>query len=272
VTDYGALGRETRRAVVQVVATAGRGHVGAALSIVEILNVLFERVLRYDARRPDWPDRDRFILSKGHGCIAYYVELARKGYFPPSELERFCRPGGILGGHPDHRKIPGVETSTGSLGHGLAFGVGVALAGRMSRRDYRTFVLVGDGECNEGSVWEAALHAHKHALDRLVVLVDANALQSYGPTREVCDLEPLADKWRSFGFGVRDVDGHDAGAVEAALAELPAAPGRPTAIVCRTVKGKGIKDAENNPAWHHKSKITPEEAAMLLAELGGGRA
>lgn len=269
MTDYAALGREMRREVLRVVADAGRGHVGAALSIVEVLNVLFERVLRFDAKRPDWADRDRFVLSKGHGCIAYYVALARKGFFPAEELRRFCRPTGILGGHPDHRKIPGVETSTGALGHGLAVGIGFALAARLDGRQSRTFVLVGDGECNEGSVWEAALHAAKHELDSLTVIVDYNKMQSYAATREICDLEPLAKKWETFGFAVREVDGHDAAAVERALVELPFERGKPGALVCHTVKGKGLSTAENNPAWHHKSKISPEEVEALLRELEG---
>lgn len=265
--DYARLGGEMRRRILEVVAHAGRGHVGAALSIVEMLNVLFERTMRYDAKDPSFPDRDRLILSKGHGCIAYYVALAKKGYFPESELEMFCRPGGILGGHPDHRKIPGIETSTGALGHGLAVGVGMALAGRIAKRDYRTFVILGDGECDEGSVWEAALHAAKHRLERLVVLVDYNKMQSYGTTAQVCELEPFADKWRSFGFAVREVDGHDPAAIEDALSHLPFAAGAPSALVCHTIKGKGVRDAEHNPAWHHKAKIAPDELERLLGQL-----
>lgn len=267
MTDHARMARETRRAILQIVARAERGHVGAALSIVEIVNVLFEDVLRVDPAQPSWPDRDRFILSKGHGCIAYYVALARKGFFPAAELDRLCRPGGILGGHPDHRKIPGVETSTGSLGHGLSFAVGAALAARIQQRSYRTFVLLGDGECNEGSVWEAALHAAKHGLDRLVAIVDQNGMQSYDVTSRVCPLDPLGAKWESFGFGVREVDGHDSAALSSAFGALPFAPGRPSALICRTVKGKGVSDAENNPAWHHKAKIAPEEVARLLREL-----
>jgi transketolase len=193
--------------------------------------------------------------------------MARKGFFPTEELYRFCRPGGFLGGHPDHRKIPGVETSTGSLGHGLPVGIGMALAGRIQGRKYRTFVLLGDGECNEGSVWEGALHAAKHGLDTLTVLVDYNKLQSYDKTSVVCPLDPLAAKWASFGFAVREVDGHDSEALSTTLTGLPLETGKPTAIICHTVKGKGISVAEHNPAWHHKAKISPEEVAKLLAEL-----
>jgi transketolase len=266
--DYERLGRESRREILQIIAAAGRGHIGPSLSIVEMINVCFESILRCDPSNPGWADRDRFILSKGHGCLAYYVALARKGFFPKAELAKFCAPGGILGGHPDHRKIPGVEASTGALGHGLALGVGIALAARIQGRAYRTFVLVGDGECNEGSVWEAALHAAKHRLESLVVLVDQNQLQSYGRTSEVCDMEPLDAKWSSFGFQTQVVDGHDARALEARLTDLPFQKGRPNALICRTVKGKGIAEAEGNPAWHHKAKIAPEEIARLLAELG----
>jgi transketolase len=173
--------------------------------------------------QPDWPERDRMILSKGHGCIALYVMLADKGFFPLETLDTFCRRDSILGGHPEASKVPGVEASTGALGHGLSYGVGMALAARIRRRDSRVIVVMGDGEINEGSVWEAALCAGKHGLSNLTAVIDYNKLQSAGPTREIQDLEPLADKWRAFNFAVAEVDGHDVAALRAVFARLPLA-------------------------------------------------
>lgn len=256
-----------RRQVVQTLDAGGRGHLGAAFSLVEMLRVLYDDVLRIDPGRPDWPRRDRFVLSKGHGCLALYVLLAEKGFFPAAELERFCHLDGLLGGHPEIR-VPGVEASTGSLGHGLSIAVGFALAARLRGEAWRTFVVLGDGESQEGSVWEAALAAGKHRLDSLTVMVDANQLQSYGPTSEIQDMEPFADKLRAFGFGVAELDGHDVGALRGVLGTLPLEPGRPSAIVCRTVKGKGIAQCELEPGWHHKSRLSPHAVGELLAALG----
>jgi transketolase len=255
-----------RRTIVRILEAGQRGHVGAAFSLVEILRVLYDDVLKYDARNPKWKDRDRFILSKGHGCLALYAILAEKGFFPEAELWKFCKSDGILGGHPEHH-IPGVEASTGALGHGMAIGLGFALAARYERSKARTFVVIGDGESNEGSVWEAALSAGKHRVSNLTVLTDYNKHQSYGPTAVVQDLEPLADKWRAFNFAVREVDGHDVAALRDVLTHLPADPAKPTAIICHTVKGKGIAFAENNMAWHHQSKVTPQDVERLLAAL-----
>jgi transketolase len=176
----------------------------------------------------------------------------------------------MLGGHPESEKIPGVEASTGALGHGLSIGVGCALAARIDGKEWRTFVLVGDGESNEGSVWEAALSAGKHRLTNLTVLVDYNKFQSYNPAPEIQDLEPLTDKWRSFNFGVREVDGHDVDALREVLTSLPVEPAKPTAIICHTVKGKGLGATENSPDWHHKARVGAEELAALYAELGVG--
>lgn len=258
--------REIRRTIVNTMAAGGRGHLPSALSLVEILQVLYDDILKIDPNRPDWPHRDRCILSKGHGCLALYAVLAHKGFFPHEALGSFCRYEALLGGHPEHT-IPGVEASTGSLGHGLAMGIGRLLAGRLRGQDFRCFVVMGDGECNEGSVWEAALAAAKHKLDRLTVVIDANDRQSFGPTAEVLDMAPLRDKWRQFGFGTVEADGHDAEQLRAIFASLPLQPGRPTAIVCRTIKGKGIRIVENDPSWHHKSAFGPEDAARLLTEL-----
>ena len=258
--------RHLRREIVRVLAAARRGHLGGAFSLVEILRVLYDDVLRYKAAEPRWPDRDRFILSKGHGCLALYVLLADKGFFPKEELLRFCAFDGILGGHPDGRKIPGIEVSTGSLGHGLSLGIGMALAARMARQTHRVFVVLGDGECNEGSIWEAALSAGQHRLNNLTVLVDYNKMQSYGGTQQVLGLEPLAGKWASFGFGVAEVNGHDVAALRATLG-CASDEQRPRVVICHTVKGKGAAIAEGNSAWHHKSRISDEEIAALMTAL-----
>lgn len=261
--------RELRRQIVRIMEAAKRAHLASAFSLVEILRVLYDNVLRYDPRNPRWPGRDRFILSKGHGCLALYVLLAEKGFFPESELWKFCSPEGILGGHPEYGKVPGVEASTGSLGHGLAIGIGFALSNRYTETNYRTFVLVSDGESNEGSLWEAALCASKHGLSDLIVLVDYNKQQSYGTTYEVLDLEPYADKWRAFGFAVEEVDGHDVAQLHEALGRMPLELGKPSALICHTIKGKGVSFVENNLNWHHKNKPTGEEVRALLAELEG---
>ena len=262
-----ARGIQHRREMLKILELAQRGHVGSAFSVMELVRVLYDDILRFDAKNPHQPDRDRFIFSKGHGCLALYVILAEKGFFPKEELNKVCKFEAMLGGHPESRKIPGVEASTGALGHGLSIGVGCALAARIDRKNYRTFVLIGDGESNEGSVWEAALSAGKHKLDSLTVLVDYNKMQSYGTTFEIQDLEPLVDKWRSFGFSVREVDGHDAHEVRKALQDVPYDKGRPSVLICHTVKGKGMRTTEHNPDWHHKAKVKPEELKQLYAEL-----
>jgi transketolase len=259
--------KQLRRVIVRVLQKARRGHVGAAYSLIEILRVLYDDILRFNPQHPKWKDRDRCILSKGHGCLALYALLADKGFFPDSELEKFCQADGILGGHPDAGKVPGVEASTGALGHGLPIGLGMALHLRIVKSQARVFVILGDGECNEGSVWEAAMCAGKHGLANLTALVDYNKHQSYASTKEVQDLEPFADKWRSFGFAVREVDGHDVGAVRSTLLATPFAPDRPSAIICHTVKGKGASFAENNMKWHHKNKVTDQEVDALLAAI-----
>ena len=256
-----------RRTIIRMMAAGKRGHLGSACSLVEILRVLYDEVLRYDPANPRWPLRDRCILSKGHGCLALYAILADKGFFPTEELWKFCRADGILGGHPEHGKVPGVEASTGSLGHGLAIGIGFALHARHERAGHRVVVIMSDGEANEGSVWEAALCAAKHRLSHLTVLIDYNKQQSYGPTAEVCDLEPFADKWRAFGFSVEEADGHSLDALRSVLGRVPLDPRRPSAIICHTTKGKGIPVAEGNPEWHHKSQLTEEDAQGLLAAL-----
>lgn len=242
--------KHLRRQIARVLLASRRGHLGPALSIIEILRVLFDSVLRFDAKNPAWPERDRFILSKGHGCIALYVLLADKGFISEEALWGFCCFDSTLGGHPEPH-TPGVEVSTGSLGHGLPIAVGMAIA----IRPRRVFVLLGDGECDEGSVWEAAMAAAKHKLDNLIVLVDYNKQQSYGSTAEVLDLEPLAEKWRAFGFMVLEVDGHSVEELQAALAIVPLSADHPTAIICNTIKS----------GFHHKNDITEDDLAKYLS-------
>ncbi len=258
-----------RRQIVRTLAAGNRGHLGSAFSLVEILRVLYDDVLRYDAGNSAWKERDRFILSKGHGCLALYAMLAEKGFFAEDELWRFCRDDGILGGHPEAGKVPGIEASTGSLGHGLSIGVGLALSARHDRAKHRVFVVMGDGECNEGSVWEAALCAAKHGLTNLTALIDYNKQQSYATTYEVLDLEPLADKWRAFGFAVAEVNGHSLAELKATFARLPLESDRPSMIICHTIKGKGLPQAENNLQWHHKNRIAADEVESVLAALRG---
>jgi transketolase len=259
--------RYLRRLVVRALDGGGRGHVGSSMSLIEILRVLYDDVLRFRPAEPKWPDRDRMILSKGHGCLALYVMLADKGFISADSLDTFCHRDSILGGHPEAGKVAGVEASTGALGHGLSVGLGMALAVRAQKRDSRVFVVMGDGEINEGSVWEAAMCAGKHRVSHLTAIIDYNKIQSAGPTREIQDLEPLADKWRAFGFAAREVDGHDVGALRSVFRQLPLDADKPTAIICHTVKGKGIPFAENDPNWHHKAKLPADTVAKMYGAL-----
>ena len=259
--------RQYRVQMVKMLEAAKRGHMASAFSLVEILRVLYDDILRYDAKDPHWAFRDRCILSKGHGALALYVLLAEKGFFPEAELWNYCKENGILGGHPEYGKVPGVEASTGSLGHGLSIGIGFALNARYLKSEHRTFVIVGDGECNEGAIWEAALAASKHKLSNLTVIVDYNKQQSYATTYEVLDLEPFAAKWQAFGFSVRQVDGHNLEELQGALAKVPFETSKPSVLICHTIKGKGVSFMENNLEWHHKNYPTASEIKALIAEL-----
>ena len=252
-----------RRLVIDMVEVGRRGHIGPAMSLIEIIRVLYDSFIQFKSEEPNWPERDRFILSKGHGCLALYAVLADKGFFDQSELRLFCKPESILGGHPEKDKIPGVEASTGSLGHGLPIGVGLALAAKIRNQTHRVVVVTGDGEINEGSIWEAALSAAKHKLNNLIVFVDYNKLQSYGPVSEVLEMAPLLEKWQSFGFAVSEVDGHNIKSLEKLMDKLPLSKNRPTAIICHTIKGRGIPNAENNPEWHHKSRLSDADMQYM---------
>ena len=259
--------RHLRRLAVRALDKGERGHIGSTMSLIEVLRVLYDDVLRVRPAEPTWPHRDRLILSKGHGCIALYVMLAEKGFFPVETLDTFCHRDSILGGHPEFGKVAGVEASTGALGHGLSIGIGMALAARIQKRDSRVFVIMGDGEINEGSVWEAAMCAGKHRLSELTAIIDYNKIQSAGTTKEIQDLEPLVDKWRAFGFATAEVDGHNVDELRKAFGRVPLDRDRPTAIVCHTVKGRGIPFAENDPAWHHKAKLPRETIADMYRAL-----
>ncbi|MFH9008126.1 transketolase [Streptomyces afghaniensis] len=258
------LSTDVRRSVVRMIDGARLGHIGGDLSVTDILVTLFGGVLAVDPEKPRDPDRDRFILSKGHCAAALYATLAHSGFFPLTELSTFMAPLSPLNGHPNRRKVPGVETNTGPLGHGFPVAVGCALAAKVSGRSYRTFVVLGDGELQEGSNWEAAMTAAHHDLSSLTAIVDRNRLQQGARTEETKRLEPLADKWASFGWEVRDVDGHDHGRLLSAL--RPSTTGRPVAVVARTVKGKGVSFIEDRVEWHHKVPDS-EQVQAALEEL-----
>jgi len=266
--DPSYLAKRTRLATIKMINRAKSSHIGSAFSMTELLAVLYTRILRVDPHRPDWPDRDRFILSKGHACAALYAVLAQRGFFPEEWLETFYHDGAHLPGHATHTGIPGIEVSTGSLGHGLSIACGVALAGKRDGKTYRVFSLLSDGECDEGSTWEAALFAPQHHLDNLIVIIDYNKIQSLGTVKDVLDLEPFAAKWQSFGWSVRELDGHNVEQIEQSLKQVPWVDTRPTCLIAHTVKGKGVSFMENNLLWHYR---TPEgeELARALDELGG---
>ena len=264
--DYRTMGKQVRKTITEMVIAAARGHVGSAFSIVETLLVLYKGgILKVDPKNPHWEDRDRLILSKGHGCLALYPILCDLGFFPKEELMKYCKHDGILGGHPEHTKISGVEASTGALGHGLSIGIGMALAARMNKRSYGVYVLLGDGECDEGSIWEGALSASKHKLENLTVLVDYNKQQSYSDVSEVLPLEPFADKWKAFGFDVAEAHMDHPEELEKLL-KRPRA-NAPRVIITHTIKGKGISFIEKNLSWHHKGKLTPQEVENIFNEL-----
>jgi transketolase len=250
-----------RKKILKYIKMAKAGHTGGDLSCIDILNVLYNRILRVDAARFENPDRDRYIQSKGHCVEALYVVLADKGFFPESDIETLCQYNSHYIGHPT-RKIKGVEQNTGALGHGLPLAVGTALAGKMDEKDYRVFTLLGDGELPEGSNWEAALTGSHYKLDNLCAIIDKNGLQITASTREVCNTDPLREKWESFGWAVREVDGNDLEQVEAALSAIPFEQGKPSVLIAHTVKGKGISFMEHQLKWHHG---VPSDEEMLLA-------
>ena len=253
-----------RSDIVRMIDRAQMGHIGGDLSVTDILVTLFGGVLRVDPDRPAWADRDRFILSKGHCAAALYATLAYCGFFARDELMTFMAPLSMLNGHPDRKKVPGVETNTGPLGHGFPVAVGCALAAKLQHSGRRTYVVMGDGEMQEGSNWEAMMTAPHYELANLTAVVDRNRLQQGARTEDTKRLEPFADKWRSFGWEVREVDGHDHGALLEAFG--PSVSGSPVAVVANTTKGKGVSFIEDRVEWHHKVP-TPEQVEAALAEL-----
>ena len=261
-----ALAKKIRLDVLDMTHRGKSSHIGTSFSAADLLAVLYSGVLRLDPSRPLWPERDCFVLSKGHGCAAVYAVLAECGFFPSEWLKTYYLDGGRLAGHITHTGVPGVEASTGSLGHGLSLGCGMALAAKRDGLPSRVFALLSDGECDEGSTWEAVLFAPHHRLDNLIAIVDYNKIQSLGTVKEVLDLDPLAAKWESFGWAVKEIDGHDFPQIEGALRTLPAVSGRPTCVVAHTVKGKGVSFMENKLLWHYRSPAG-EEYQAALAEL-----
>lgn len=260
--------RTIRRHIIRMLAEAGSGHPGGSLSAADIITALYFRVLRLDPKNPGWPDRDRFVLSKGHAAPALYAALAERGFFPVEDLWGLRKINSHLQGHPDMRKTPGVEASTGSLGQGLAMANGMALAGKLDKRDYRVYALIGDGEMEEGEIWEAAMAAAHYRLDNLTVFLDYNGLQIDGPTSQVMSSEPVEDKWRAFRWNVLNIDGHDFDQILAAIELAKGHRGQPTIIIARTIKGKGVSFMENAVGWHGNAP-TREQAEQALAELGG---
>lgn len=263
---FKSLATKIRRDVLRMVHSSKGSHIGSSLSMADLLAVLYGGILQIDPARPDWPDRDRFILSKGHGCAAVYAVLAEKGFFPLGQLDTYYGDGSALAGHITDTGVPGVDASTGSLGHGLSMACGMATVGKRDGRPYRVFVLLSDGECDEGSTWEAVLFAPHHRLDNLIAIVDHNKIQSLGRVEEVLNLEPFADKWRAFGWRVREIDGHDLEEIERMLRAAPFEAGRPSCVIAHTVKGKGVSFMENKLLWHYRAP-NDEELRQALNEL-----
>jgi len=257
------LARDVRKRSLRMVYDAGMGHPGGDLSAADILVTLYFRILRIDPRRPEAPGRDRFIMSKGHCSASFYSTLAKAGFFPEEELDTFMRPQSRLNGHPARGKVPGVEASTGPLGHGLPVAVGNAMAGKMDGAAWRVFALTGDGELQEGSNWEAAMAAANFGLDNLTVIVDRNTLQLTDATEKVMRLEPVVDKWNAFGWVVREVDGHDPEALTEVLSAVPFEGGRPSCVIAHTHKGQGVSFARDKASWHHHVPTAAELEAAL---------
>ncbi|MBI2264652.1 MAG: transketolase [Armatimonadetes bacterium] len=261
--DLEGLARRIRGKIIEMSHKAGAPHLGSSLSCVDILVAAYWGVLKINPENPRDPERDRFILSKGHAASALYAVLAHRGFFPRDLLDTFGENGGSLPEHPSPGCVPGLEAATGSLGHGLPLGVGMALASRIEKRPYRVFALLSDGECNEGSVWEAALFAPAHSLENIAAIIDYNKWQATGRSDEVTALAPLSRKWESFGWSAYEVDGHDIHALKARLGEVPDGSGRPVAVIAHTVKGKGVSFMEDDNNWHYRIPNEDELKAAL---------
>jgi transketolase len=264
--ELAAIAKRVRRDIVTMITAAKSGHPGGSLSATEILVTLYFDVLRHDPANPKWADRDHFILGKGHACPVLYAVMAECGYTPLDQLNTLRQMGSIYQGHPDVRFIPALEASTGSLGQGLSLGLGMACAARLDGRPSRAYVVLGDGEIQEGQVWEAAMFGAFHKMDNVVCIVDYNKIQLDGFVKDIMDVDPLADKWRSFGWHTIEVDGHSIPALQQAFAEAAATKGKPTCLVAHTVKGKGVSFMENNPKFHGTAP-TAAELELALKEL-----
>jgi transketolase len=258
---------DIRKKIIELTVIAGGGHLGGALSMTDIVVALYYHFMKYDPKNPRWPERDRFILSKGHGALCLCPVLADVGFYPEELMNNFNGLDSPFGMHPDMNKIPGIEMSTGSLGHGLSVSVGAAIAGKLDHGNWRIFCLLGDGELNEGMVWEAAMAASHFKLGNLVAIVDRNKFSLDGPTEEVMSLEPLAEKWKAFGWNVMEIDGHNMREILQALHSLPS-PGseKPTCIIAHTIKGKGVSFMENRAEWHYGG-LDENKAAEVIREL-----
>jgi transketolase len=267
--DTVELAKRIRLHALRMTSRGGSSHIGAALSMADLVAVLYGETLRIDPANPKWPERDRFILSKGHAGAGVYAALAERGFFPVEKLDTHYQDGSDLSGHVSHKRVPGVEFSTGSLGHGLSVGTGMAYGAKLDDRAYRVFVLLSDGECDEGSNWEAILFAGHHGLDNLVAIIDYNKIQSLAPVESTLRLEPFADKWRSFGWDVTEVDGHDHVEIRSALAAKSAPTGKPLCVLAHTTKGKGVSFMENTVLWHYRT-ARGDEYEAAYRELAGG--
>ncbi|MDD5116002.1 MAG: transketolase [Candidatus Omnitrophica bacterium] len=265
VKELESRAKETRRLIIEMLARAGSGHPGGSLSATDLVVALYANVLRFDPANPQWPDRDRFHMSKGHCCPLWYAVLAQSGYFPKEELMGLRRIGSILQGHPA-RTAPGVESASGSLGQGLSVGLGMSLAARLDKKDYRVYVLLGDGEVQEGNIWEAAMACSHFSCDNLCAILDFNGCQIDGRCEDIMGLEPLSAKWRSFGWHVIEIDGHDMGQILSAYEQAKDLKSKPTIIIAHTVKGKGVSFMEGVIGFHGRAP-TPEEAQRALKEL-----
>ena len=261
ISFYNKKARDIRRKTFLLTHKARGGHLGSSFSAIDILTALYFGVLKINPQKPELPDRDRFIMSKGHAAAAVYTTLAERGFFSPKKLAAYHADGSILGGHVNYY-VPGVEFSTGSLGHGLSLGAGVAMSAKFDKKKYKAYVLLSDGECDEGSTWEAVLAAGHFRLDNLIAIVDYNKIQSFGRVKEVMNLEPFADTWRSFNWGVKEVDGHNFKELVSALKSVPFKKGRPSVIIAHTIKGKGVSFMEDTVEWHYH---TPNDEHLKKA-------
>jgi transketolase len=264
--ELAAITKRMRREVIEMITEAKSGHPGGSLSAAEIVVTLFLDVMKHDPANPKWPDRDRFILSKGHCCPILYAVMAECGYCPQDKLNTLRKLGSIYQGHPDVRFLPALEASTGSLGEGVSLALGMGIAARLDGRKSRTYVLLGDGESQEGQIWEAAMFGGYHKIENVVVIVDYNQIQLDGFVKDIMALDPLAEKWRSFGWHAIEVYGHDIAALQNAFGEAASVKGKPTCIIAHTIKGKGVSFMENNPKFHGTAP-TREECQKALQEL-----